>query len=293
MEWRYFPEAAVNLGKQKEVFMKQTISERLGCSTITFRHQTLSEALDRIVAAGLKKVDIACIPGFCHHINPLEISKQEEQDLQGLLHALGLTVSTLNVSAGGLNTNRKDLVYRYIEAAIHLGARLGCYAITIPTGSKVSNTELWEENALSSAQLIRELAECAAGKGIRVTLEAPHPGTLAENIADTRRFFDILQDERVACTFDTSHVARGNLIPVAKCISEIGAEIGHVHLRDCIGENNHLTPGKGNIDFQGVLHELQQINYAGDLILELEGEDNQLSTTELAFAIRYMSGFEA
>ncbi len=272
--------------------MPQAISDRLGCSTITFRHQALLGALDNIAAAGLKKVDIACIPGFCHHINPLEISPQEEQALSEQIQARGLTVSTLNVSAGGLNTEQAEFVYRYIEAALNLAARLGCYAVTIPSGSMVDDPEAWQANTRLSAQWIRKLADSASEKGIRLTLEAPHPGTLAEDIRDTRRFFEALQDERVACTFDTSHVARGNPIPVAECIDQVGAQIGHVHLRDCIGENNHLTPGKGAVDFPAVLRKLQQIGYAGDLILELEGEDRQSSAAELAFAIDYMNSLE-
>ena len=273
--------------------MKKTISERLGCSTITFRHNTLFEALDNIANAGLKKVDIACIPGFCPHIDPLEITEQEVQGLLNHLQDNGQSVSTLNISAGGLNTDRKDFVYRFIKAAIPLAARLGCYAITIPTGSKVNNAELWEENAHTSSKLIDDLASIAEANGVRVTLEAPHPGTLAETVTDSRRFFELLQDQRVGCTFDTSHVARGNQTPVQNCILEIGAKIGHVHFRDCIGENNHLTPGKGDIDYQSVIDELNRTGYRGDLILELEGEDASLAAEELAFAIRHIKSLEA
>ena len=85
-----------------------TLSERLGCSSITFRFQTLFDALESIHAAGLKQVDIACIPGFCDHINPLEFSAQEEQALRDRLNSLGMTVSTLNVSAGGLIQSGKN-----------------------------------------------------------------------------------------------------------------------------------------------------------------------------------------
>ncbi len=272
--------------------MNKKNQERLGCSTITFRHQRLFDALDAIAAAGLKKVDIACIPGFCPHINPLEFSDQEVKALQERLHALGLSVSTLNVSAGGLNTERKDFVYRFIEAAVHLAARLGCYAITIPSGSKVANIELWEENARVSSELIRALAGCVEKDGIRLTLEAPHPGTLAETVAEARRFFEVLQDRKVGCTLDTSHVARGNPTPVEKCIAEIGAEVGHVHFRDCIGENNHLTPGKGQVNFGAVIDTLNQAGYAGDFILELEGEDRQLAAEELIFAVRHIRSLE-
>jgi sugar phosphate isomerase/epimerase len=278
--------------QQKETSMNKTITERLGCSTITFRHQTLFEALDEIVGAGLKKVDIACIPGFCPHINPMEFTGEEEKELQDRLQALGLTVSTLNVSAGGLNMENKDFVYSFIEASIHLAARLGCYAVTIPSGRKIPDPALWEENARTSAKYIRDLAKIAENDGVLLTLEAPHPGTLAETVDESNRFFQVLNDRGVACTFDTSHVARGNPSPVERCVSEIGANIGHVHFRDCIGENNHLTPGKGAVDFGAVIKELDHTGYPGDFILELEGEDRLLAADELAFAIRHIRSLE-
>lgn len=272
-----------------EEFTMSALSDQFGCSSITFRFQTLFEALESIHAAGLHKVDIACIPGFCDHINPLEFSAQEERALQHHLESLEMTVSTLNVSAGGLNTEKKEYAFRFIQHAIDLAKRLGCYAVTIPTGSRVANADLWKENAGISAHSIRKLADAAAEKGIRLTLEAPHIGTLAENVDETRRFYQLLQDSRVACTFDTSHVARGNPVPVPQSISAIGAEIGHVHLRDCIGDNNHLTPGKGEIDFKGTLLELGRIGYSGSIIFELEGEDTQQAATELGFAIDFLS----
>jgi sugar phosphate isomerase/epimerase len=272
--------------------MNQKLSERLGCSTITFRHQTLYDALDNIAAAGLKKVDIACIPGFCPHIDPLHFTEQDEKALKERLRALDMTVSTLNISAGGLNTENGQFVYTFIEAAIHLAARLGCYAVTIPNGRKVSSPDLWEENAQVSAKAIRKLAGCAEKDGIRLTLEAPHPGTLSETVAEARRFYDLLQDKRVACTLDTSHVARGNPTPVEKSVAEIGAEVGHVHFRDCIGENNHLTPGKGQVNFAAVIDTVNWAGYPGDFILELEGEDAQLAAAELAFAIQHIKNLE-
>lgn len=273
--------------------MNKTVVKRLGCSTITFRHQTLYEALESIASAGLKKVDIACIPGFCPHIDPLAFSAKDELDLKARLEQLGLTVSTLNISAGGLNTEKKEFVYAFIEAAIHLATRLGCYAVTIPSGKKVAEPELWEENARVSSKLISALAECAEKDGVHLTLEAPHPGTLAETVAEARRFFGVLDNPKVGATLDTSHVARANPVPVEQCIAQIGAAIGHVHFRDCIGENNHLTPGRGAVNFGAVINTLNQTGYTSDFILELEGEDARLTADELVFAIRHIENLEA
>ena len=267
------------------------VKSRLGCSTITFRDLPLSDALDRIHRSGLTRVDIACIPGFCPHIDPLKFSNEDEEALTNRLSSLGLRVSTLNVSAGGLNGEKAGFVHTFYEAAIVLAARLGCYAVTIPSGSAVA-ANLWKSNAEASAGRIKSLADTAGEHGVLLTIEAPHPGTLAETVAQSARFFELLQEGRVKCTFDTSHVARGNAEPVAACIGKVGAAVGHLHLRDCIGENNHLTPGKGEVDFAAVMSTLDAKGYRGDVILELEGKESAKAYEELEYAISFIAGLK-
>ena len=146
------------------------IKSRLGCSTITFRDLSLSDALSRIEESGLKKVDIACIPGFCPHINPLEFSANEEKALKARLDSAGLIISTLNVSAGGLNTDQAEHAFSFYKAALDLAGRLGCYAITIPPG-KVVGEDVWRANAEASSKRIKQLADHADSIGITLTRE--------------------------------------------------------------------------------------------------------------------------
>ena len=57
----------------------------------------------------------------------------------------------------------------------------------------------------------------------------------------------------------------------AKVITENPAEIAHVHLED-IGKNQvhqHLTPGKGVIDFAAIFTALRNIGYQGWVTVEL------------------------
>ncbi len=271
--------------------MSQSVESRLGCSTITFRQLPLFHALERIRSAALTKVDIACIPGWCEHVNPLQISAQEREELVRRINALGLRISTLNVAPRQLNSDRQTDAFEYMAAAIDLAAEFGCYAITIPPGGKVPEDQ-WQENAELTARLIRELADHAEEKGVTLTLESPHVGTLAESVSDGARYFRVLDEKRVLCTFDCSHAQRGNPNPVTRSVVEVGAPIGHVHLRDCIGENNSLTPGRGHVDFAGLLSMLDQLGYRGDLILELEGEEETVEETEaeLRFARHHILG---
>ena len=41
---------------------------RLGCSTISFRHQRLPEALATISALGFTEIDLGALPGVCDHV---------------------------------------------------------------------------------------------------------------------------------------------------------------------------------------------------------------------------------
>ena len=41
---------------------------RLGCSTISFRHLDLDEALSWIAALGFTSIDLGALPGVCDHV---------------------------------------------------------------------------------------------------------------------------------------------------------------------------------------------------------------------------------
>jgi sugar phosphate isomerase/epimerase len=70
-------------------------------------------------------------------------------------------------------------------------------------------------------------------------------------------------------------------------IYEVGARVFHTHFSDNDGTSNaHWRPGKGKIDWQGVLQALQAVGYEGVLSIELEdvpgtGRSEQQSSAAL------------
>src|SRR4051812_20292183 len=72
----------------------------LGASTLGYRFDSLAVALREIAGQGFDLVDIAMIPGYCPHFNPVTASTNELDALQEQLEDLGLRVATLNVSHG-------------------------------------------------------------------------------------------------------------------------------------------------------------------------------------------------
>ena len=45
-----------------------SISDRLGCSTISFRHLTLADALRRSPISASPEIDLGALPGVCDHV---------------------------------------------------------------------------------------------------------------------------------------------------------------------------------------------------------------------------------
>ncbi|GAB2622081.1 hypothetical protein GCM10009696_29830 [Kocuria himachalensis] len=43
-------------------------SSRLSCSSLSFRHQPLPEALRTIREIGFQEIDLSALPGACHHV---------------------------------------------------------------------------------------------------------------------------------------------------------------------------------------------------------------------------------
>jgi sugar phosphate isomerase/epimerase len=100
----------------------------------------------------------------------------------------------------------------------------------------------------------------------------PEPGlfieTAAEYLEFKRQFFR--DDPFVKMNCDVGHLFCVGDDP-ATVIREMPEQIAHVHLED-IGKNRvhqHLTPGKGAIDFRSIFAALDAIAYNGWVTVEL------------------------
>jgi protein FrlC len=118
---------------------------------------------------------------------------------------------------------------------------------------------------------LREVLPAAREAGVTLAIE-PEPGlfieTSGEYVAFKREFFG--GEELVRMNCDIGHLFCVGEDP-AMVIEKMAGEIAHVHLED-IGANRvhqHLTPGKGVIDFLAVFGALNGIDYSGWVTVEL------------------------
>jgi len=254
---------------------------RLAFSTNAYKKSTLFQALGDIAATGYSGVELmADIP----HAYPPALDASQRWELQLLLAELRLQVSNINaftLFADGdtyhptwieddpcLRQKRIDHTLRCIELAAQFGAR----TVSLQPGGPMIGTSLnRDQAAVRFADGLRELLPAARSLGIILAIE-PEPGLLLQSAAEylqfKREFF--ASEHLVAMNCDVGHLFCVGDDP-AMVIRQMPSQIAHVHIED-IGNNHvhqHLTPGKGVMDFPGIFAALEGIGYDGWVTVEL------------------------
>jgi len=134
-----------------------------------------------------------------------------------------LRLSSLNMNAAGLAVRDEDELLGFFETTLKIAAGLGAGTVTMPIGPAVPE-ERWLAEAEKLAQRTRRLAGLGQKLGVRVSLEAPHTGTLAANYMQSARLFELIKHPRVGSTFDTSHGQINDPRPLVEAIAAVGAE---------------------------------------------------------------------
>jgi predicted dehydrogenase/sugar phosphate isomerase/epimerase len=263
---------------------------RFGVSTLLFRELSLEKALERIRQTKFNLIDLTIVPPkFCPHYNPLETNLEDDKKLKELIKNYEIEVASLNIFPGYYNEDNPDKVSLFINRCIEIADLLNVNSITLPTGMKVESDK-WIENVQIVKKYLIEISKKASEKNVIISLETPHVGTLTETIDEAKFFFEILYCEHIKCTFDTSHVFRGEEDTLAGGINKLGIDrVNHIHLRDAIGNDISITPGKGHADFKEFFNLVRDQKYSGHFIFELEYHDysEKKKFQELKFAKEY------
>jgi sugar phosphate isomerase/epimerase len=254
---------------------------RLAFSTNAFKKNTLAEAINAIADIGYIGVEImADVP----HAHPATFDRAARVALKKQLAERGLTVSNINAFthfADGdtyhptwieddpaLRRKRID----HTIGAIELAAELGCKTVSIQPGGPLIGTKLSRDEAEKRfADGLNEIEDRAQRHDIALAIE-PEPGLLIETASEYLSFKNChFRDEpSVLMNCDVGHLFCVGEDP-AEVIAALPDHVAHVHLED-IGKNRvhqHLTPGKGVIDFPAIFKSLERASYEGWVTVEL------------------------
>src|SRR6478752_2357334 len=113
-------------------------NSRLGCSSISFRHQDLPTALLTIAELGFDEIDLGALPGVCDHV-PYSLDQAAVSAVTAEVAASGLRVRSVNGDIGDLNAvldaGQQAARERHLEALLTLTANTGAKALVLPCGA--------------------------------------------------------------------------------------------------------------------------------------------------------------
>lgn len=249
---------------------------RLGCSSISFRHQDLGSALHTMKGLGFEEIDLGALPGVCDHV-PYELTDAAVDAVSAEVLAFGLRVRSVNGDIGDLNAvldrNGESARQRHLDALLTLTSNIGAKALVLPCGA-LDHTpvrSLEEDLDIIAAQLVGACRR-AAEFGVELWTESLHFLRFCWNLERAGMLADRLAGSGVGIVMDFSHiVASGE--DIQAYLDRHRGLISHVHLRDAVPGNINLSIGNGGADFAGGLKRLAADGYTGHFSLELETRD--------------------
>jgi len=254
---------------------------QLAFSTNAFKKNTFEEALRAIAGIGYTAVELMA---DLHHAYPPIMTPARTAAIKALLAELKLTVSNVNaftLFACG-DTYRPTWIEdsaaerkRRVEhtlGGIRLAADFDCQTISLqPGGPMIGSTMTRAEAARRFAEGLEQCVPLAKEKNVTLAIE-PEPGLFIQTAAEYLEFKSahFKNEPAIQMNCDCGHLFCCGEDP-AEVIRNHAEHVSHIHIED-IGANRvhqHLTPGKGAMDFPAIFEAVDKAGYKRPVTVEL------------------------
>ena len=254
---------------------------QLAFSTNAFKKNTFEEALRAIAGIGYTAVELMA---DLHHAYPPIMTPARTAAIKALLAELKLTVSNVNaftLFACG-DTYRPTWIEdsaaerkRRVEhtlGGIRLAADFDCQTISLqPGGPMIGSTMTRAEAARRFAEGLEQCVPLAKEKNVTLAIE-PEPGLFIQTAAEYLEFKNahFKNEPAIQMNCDCGHLFCCGEDP-AEVIRNHAEHVRHIHIED-IGVNRvhqHLTPGKGAMDFPAIFEAVDKAGYKRPVTVEL------------------------
>ncbi len=255
--------------------------QSLAFSTNAFKQSTLHESIEAIAQIGYTGVELMA---DLHHAYPPHFDAAARAKTRQLLADRNLRVTNINAFTHFIDGDTyhptwieddRALVQKRIEHTnncVKLARDFDCRTVSIqPGGPMIGSSKSYEHAACGFAEALAQVVSHAKEQNVILAIE-PEPGLLIQTADEFLIFKNTFfkNEDCVRMNCDIGHLFCVGDDP-ADVIRSMPEHVAHVHLED-IGANRvhqHLTPGKGIIDFAAIFAALRDIHYAGHVTVEL------------------------
>jgi len=262
------------------------------CSTFLFNSYPLGEAIRKIAALGLKKVEF-CINSL--HSDPDRWNEQPEE-IKLLVKRLGVEVNSIHVPLPveiSDSRSRKireistNLTKESIDLASFFGSSFIVQHVRVIERPEESGQKIKSEDTIPN---LNDIALYAARKNIKVAIENVPSKTkrmLGKTIEEVMNIVDALPQESVGICLDLTHCIACGYDPVRALKSIDSNRLISIHASDNFAEHLidvHLPIGSGDIPWKRVIDILKDIGFQGSFVIEVaeqeDGDEALMSSLE-------------
>jgi len=273
---------------------------KLGFLSAILPEYSFDQIIDYAAALQLKRVELACWPkgradrpyaGVTH----IDADRYDKTAIQAKLAASGVGISGLGYYPNPLTPDlqqRRDII-THLKKLIQTAADLEVKLVNTFIGKDQFASV--DDNFVVFETVWPDMIKFAEDQGVTVCIEncpmyftkdeAPGGVNLASTPAIWERMFGIIDSDNFALNYDPSHLLWMQMDYIAP-IRRFGEKIKHFHVKDAIFYKDKYDsvgpyappleyhqpklPGLGGIEWGRVVSALNDIQYKGDLIIEIE-----------------------
>ncbi|MFH1538460.1 MAG: sugar phosphate isomerase/epimerase family protein [bacterium] len=252
---------------------------KIGCNTVAFRKSGLDFALERIVRAGYKVVEVEANLSWCDHVRT-----DKDDPVKFRERVLGAGLAEISCIGSHRELVSEPTAEEDIRHSLEFAAGAGVPVVA--TGEGRMPEGMSGEEALNILRpKLERLAEVAERCRVILAME-PH-GSLSLSPGGLEKILALAPSPWLAVNFDTANPHRGDYVgtthkgfewkldEVAKgdelaTLRPVADRVRHVHWKDVSGRAA-VVAGRGEVRLREALSILRDAGYDGVLSYETEG----------------------
>lgn len=248
----------------------------LACGTLSYRQEPLERALEGIRKAGFRAIELGCVCGYCEHVRPEEMHREDGARLLALVRRYGLEIASLAGHVDlqypllGKGEEVAQRGFELLQRRADLAQQLGVPIVNSGLGVAADGEALEP-----FYDRLARLLDYFGARGVKLGLES-HAGLTATARASLQ-LCRRMGSPALGINYDAANVryytGQDPVADLESCGPELADHLIHVHIKEHAGgqgEWNFPPLGEGDVDFAGLLRSFRRLDYRGPYSLEIE-----------------------
>ena len=236
---------------------------KIGASTLAGIENELENVLEFIEDLGIEYAEI---------VNQYPYEKIDMESLESFNLKYSVHAPFMDVNIAALQEKSRITSIKQIKESIDFANEINAEAVVVHPGlaSFLANKYFLDTVYELANESIKEIGDYGRNLGVLTTIEnmPAFDGMLYQNMNDLN---ELLVSLDMTMTLDIGHANHVGYSPDGMIFDSIK----HIHMHDNFGDDDaHLPFGEGSIDLKGIVNRLEEKNYDGIYIIEVNDTES-------------------